>query len=214
LLPAPPGEIILGLLSSSTALTRYFVEGNTENNLKEIVFSGLTKHAISPIDDDTAEKTLGWTSFKEPFSADFEGYSFIYGNYFAFSIRIDKKSIPANLVKKYIALESDKRLKASGREFLSRNEKKMIKEHVLNFLYLRIPATPHIYNILWNYERSVLFFFTNIKAPNQTLETLFYSSFNLRLIRIFPYTLADLAGGLSAQERDTLEKLSFTPWSE
>ena len=201
------------LLSPSTALTRYRVKGTPENSLKDSVFKGLTKYAITSIDDNDSAKTLGWTSFNNPYQPDFKEYSFIFGSYFTFSLRMDQKSIPTNLVNKYFAIESARKLESTGREFLSRNEKKIIKEHVINTLHLRIPARPNIYNILWNYDSAILMFFTNLKNPNEELETLFAASFNLRLIRIFPYTLADWACGLSEQERDTLQRLSPSQWN-
>ena len=85
---------------------------------------------------------------------------------------------------------------------------KMVREHVLNMLSLRIPATPNIYDLIWNYEASSLWFFTNLKGANEDLETLFFKSFNLRLIRLFPYTSADITAGLSNKEKDVLLKLS------
>jgi hypothetical protein len=204
----------VGLLSPSTSLTRYRVKGNPQEPLKESVYNGLCKHAIPSIEDNTSGKTSGWTSFSNPYQPDFNEYSFVFGSYFAFSLRIDQKTIPANLINKYFAIESARKLESTGREFLSRDEKKLIKEHVVNTLHLRIPATPRIYNILWNYDSSVLMFFTNLKSPNEELETLFAASFNIRLIRIFPFTLADWACGLSNQEKDTLQKLSPTQWNK
>jgi DNA recombination-dependent growth factor C len=203
----------VGLLSSSTSLTRYRITGTPQHPLKESVYSGLTKNAVPSIEDNTSPKTIGWTSFNNPYQSDFDEYSFIFGNYFAFSLRIDQKTIPVNLVNKYVAIDSARKLESTGREFLSRDEKKLIKEHVINTLHLRIPATPKIYNILWNYDASYLMFFTNLKNPNEEVETLFATSFNLRLVRLFPYTLAELACGLSDQERDTLQRLSPTKWS-
>lgn len=203
----------MGLLSPSVSLTRYRVEGTSDTPLKEVVYRGLRQHAMPAVEDEGAEKTMGWTAFKDPYQSDFEGYSFVFGNYFAFSLRIDKKSISANLVQKYVAIETARKLAASDRDFLSRNEKKMIREHVLSMLQLRIPATPNIYNILWNYQTSTLLFFTTLKNPNEEIEGLFSASFNLRLIRLFPYTLADLACGLSESERDELHNLSPTQWS-
>ena len=75
-------------------------------------------------------------------------------------------------------------------------------------LSLRIPATPNIYDLIWNYEAASLWFFTNLKGANEDLETLFSKSFNLRLIRLFPYTSADITAGLSNKEKDVLLKLS------
>jgi len=198
----------MGLLSSSSSLTSYRVEGKLEDPLMDKVYDGLTSHVISDIDENAAERTIGWTSFNDPFVPNFEGSSFSVGNYFLFSMRIDKKTIPAKVIQKYLAIELAKKLKASGREFLSRNEKKMIKDHVINMLTLRIPATPNIYNILWNYEGQSLWFFTNLKNACEDLETLFLTSFQLKLIRLFPYTLTEFYADLSGEAYDAFTKLS------
>ena len=203
----------LGLLSHRTALSRYHIEDTDKDPLKERVFNGLQKNSILSIDDETAAKVSGWSSFADPFQTKFDDYSFVYGDYFAFSLRIDKKTIPANLIRKHVALASKRKRESVGRAILSRDENRQIKEHVINTLYLRIPATPSIYNVLWNYEKGMLFFFSNQKTANEELETLFYHSFHLRLIRLFPYMLADLVSGLSSQERDVLQQLTPAPWS-
>ncbi len=198
----------MGLLSSSSSLTRYRVEGKLENPVMETVYAGLIRNAIANIDDNAAEKAMGWTSFNDPFVPSFEGSSFTIGSYFLFSLRIDRKIIPAKVIQKYYAIELFKKLKASGREFLSRNEKKMLKEQVINLLTLRIPATPNIYNLLWSYETENLWFFTNLKKPCEELETLFLTSFNLKLVRLFPYTITEFYGGLLGDEYDAFTKLS------
>ena len=101
-----------------------------------------------------------------------------------------------------------KRLKRSGREFFSADEKKMIKDHVVNLLNLRIPATPNIYDLIWDHDKDTVWFFTTLKSANEELETLFLKSFKLSLIRLFPYTMADLASDLSDTQKDKLARLS------
>ncbi|MDH4206263.1 MAG: exonuclease, partial [Desulfobacteraceae bacterium] len=86
-------------------------------------------------------------------------------------------------------------------------EKKSIKDHVVNTLVHRIPAAPNVYDLVWEYDTASLWFFSNLKAANEALETLFIKSFNLQLMRLFPYTAADRMAGLSDQERDVLRKL-------
>jgi DNA recombination-dependent growth factor C len=203
----------MGLLSSSVSLTRYKVEGKLEDPVLDTIAKGLHKFAVSEIDDDATDKTVGWTSFQNPYQPDFSGSSFVYGNYLVFSLRIDKKSISPKVVKKHYTREMAKRMEDTGRDFLSRNEKTMIKDRVLNMLSLRIPATPNIYDIIWNYEESYLWFFTNLKSANEDLETLFSQSFRLTLIRLFPYTMAELTSALSDSERDDLNNLSPTQFS-
>jgi hypothetical protein len=153
---------------------------------------------------------VGWTSFEKPFQPDFGGSLFVYGEYFVFSLRIDKKNIAPKILKKHYTVEAAKRLADSGREYLSKSEKKIIKDHVINTLSLRIPATPNIYDLVWHHEDSNVWFFSNLKAANEELETLFSKSFDLSLIRMFPYTSTFLSTDISDSQRDELQKISPT----
>ncbi len=200
----------MSLLSSLISITRYKVEGRLKTPVLETVAAGLKKNAIYEIDDQSLEKAVGWTSFKKPYQPNFRGSDFVYGNYLVFSLRIDKKSIPSKIVKKHFMIESEQRLADTGRQYLSRSEKQIIKDQVIERLNIKVPATPHLYDLIWNYEDSVLWFFSNLKASNEELETLFSRSFDLQLIRMFPYTAAHLASDLTAVEKDILFKISPT----
>ncbi|MDL1969028.1 MAG: recombination-associated protein RdgC [Deltaproteobacteria bacterium] len=204
----------MGLLSSSVSVTRYKVKGNLEKPVLEKVYNGLIQNAIPEIDDDHLEKIVGWTSFENPYVPAFEDSSFVIGPYLVFSMRLDKKSIPPKVIQKHYAIEMAKQLEKSGRQYLSRNEKKSIKDHVIDVLSLRIPATPNIYDLIWNMEESWLWFFSNLKAANEEFETLFSKSFKLSPIRLFPYTTANLMSGLSDADQDLLLQLSPTKFTE
>ena len=204
----------MGILSSSVSVTRYKVEGKLKEPILETVGNGLKKNAIAEIDDAISEKAVGWTSFHKPYHPDFYGSSFVYGKDLVFSLRIDKKSIPAKVLKKHFMIESTRLLAKTGREFLSRNEKAGLKDQIVDRLSLRIPATPNVYDLIWSYEESSLWFFSSLKAANEELETLFKHSFDLTLIRLFPYTTAELILGLSDSERDILSNLSPTPFAD
>lgn len=200
----------MSLLASAASITRYQVLEELEKPITETVYEGLQQNRIPEIDDVETALSSGWTSFQDPYTPSFEGSAFVYGSYFLFSLRIDKKTIPSKLIQKYMAIEIAKKREATGREFLSKNEKQMIKEHVVNLLNLRIPATPNIYNVLWNYESSRVWFFTHLKGPNEILETLYKTSFGLTLKRIFPFSFAESNPKMSAFDRDQLLSLSPT----
>ncbi len=204
----------MGLLSSSVSLSRYRVEGHIEKPVTETVAKGLKKNSVAEIDNDIADKSVGWTSINSPFSPNFEGSSFSFGNLFVFSLRVDRKSIPAKLMKKFLTIETSKRLEKTRRGFLSKDEKKALKEKVTTDLAKRIPSTPNLYDLIWNYESRDVYFFSNLRSSNEELESLFKRSFDLSLIRIFPYTAADLLSDLSDQERDALIGLSPTHFSD
>ena len=197
----------MGLMSTTVSITRYRVQGDIEKPVLDHITRGLKKYAIKEIDDDAVEKSVGWTSFENPYEPDFSTDSFVIGTYLIFSVRIDKKNIPSKLVAKQYAMESNRRLARTGRRIISGSEKKMIQEQVLHTLSLKIPATPNIYDLVWNLENRTLWYYTNLKAANEALETLFAASFNLALIRMFPYTSATQTAGLSNAQKDRLHRL-------
>lgn len=204
----------MGILSSAVSITRYRVEGKIEGSVIDIVSKGLKKNAIQEIDEEAESKAAGWTSFENPFHPNFDGSSFVFGNLFVFALRIDRKSIPSKLLKKHLTLETSKRLAKTGRRFLSKDEKQALKDKVINDLAIRVPSTPNVYDLIWNYEASSLWFYSNLRSANEEIETLFRRSFNIGLLRLFPYTAADITAGLSDSERDVLIGLSPTHFSD
>ena len=204
----------MGFLSSTVSMARYMVDGKFEEQILTKVAKGLEKNIICEIDGKPLDKAVGWTSFENPFKPDFVRSSFSIGALLIFSMRIDKKTIPPKIIKKHVALESAKLLAASGRKYFSKDEKTAIKDRVINALTIRIPATPNVYEILWNYEDAKIWFFSNLKSANEEFEILFASSFNLTPIRLFPYTMAELTADLTHVERDTLTNISSTKFSK
>ncbi len=196
------------LLSSTLSITRYSVTGDLADPVMDTVRDGLKNHVIREIDNDPAIKSVGWTLSDNPFNPDFESADFVFGTSFVFSLRIDKKSLPAKIVNKHYTMAVKKRLAETQREHLSKNEKRELKDEVLHRLYLRVPASPGIYDLVWHLEAGDLWFFSNMKEANEDLETLFSKSFKVNLVRIFPYTAAQFLSGLSDEKRDALHKVS------
>jgi len=200
----------MGLLSSSTSVTQYQVEGQLEEPIIDTVANGLKKQTIVDIDGNPSLAAAGWTSFKTPYEPGFEDHSFVIGIDFVFSLRIDKKSIPQKLVHKQVLHQSAKKQKALKRDFLSNDEKKIIKEGVIASLSLKVPAIPSIYDVVWQYEKGIVWFFSNLKTANEHLESLFVKSFGLHIIRKIPYTMAAFDKTLTSADLDRLNQLSHT----
>ena len=198
----------MSLLSSSVSVARYKVAGEIEGSIMETVHDGLKKNAITTIEDEYAEITLGWTPFESDFDPDFEKFTFTYGNYFLFSLRIDKKSVPSKIIKKYVTIEITRKLNEEGREHLSKNEKTDIKDAVIEKLMSRMPSTPNIYNVMWDHEAATVLFFSTQKAANEELETLFAASFKVKLIKLFPFTMVESFDDFTAEERDRVMNLT------
>ncbi|GAB6096305.1 hypothetical protein JCM14469_25580 [Desulfatiferula olefinivorans] len=204
----------MGILSSTVSLTRYRVNGTFDDAPIERVEKGLHRLRIQDIDTEPSEMSVGWTSLFEPFTPDFSGSSFLVASYFVFSLRIDKKTVPAKVLNKHVDIHQKKRLAETDREFLSKNEKKQLKDEVKQILLLRIPSVPNVYDVIWDYDNSLLWFFSTQKAACEELESLFLKSFNIGLIKLFPYTAADFTLGLTPAEKDLLLNLQPTSFTE
>lgn len=200
----------MGLLSGSVSITRYRIEGQVPEDLVEAVKTGLKGHRYPELEDETSEFISGWTSFSNQFSSDFDNEKFQVMQYFVFALRIDKKSVPSKAVKKHVAIESAKRLSGSEKTFLTKAEKKEIKESVIATLMTRVPSKPDMYDVVWDIEKNEVWFLSGLKAAGEELETLFSKSFGLRLVRLFPYSIAELCCDFSAAEKDAFLKLTPT----
>ena len=67
----------------------------------------------------------------------------------------------AKVLKKFQIVETAKILAETGRQYLNRTEKGMVKDRVLSVLLRRYPATPKVYDLVWNYEDGSLWFFSH-----------------------------------------------------
>ena len=198
----------MGLISSTHSISRYHIEGNFEGSAAEEVRNNLIAYSIPKLESEFDALSAGWTPFESPYNPDFDKFSIQFGTFFLFSLRVDKKSIPVRLVQKYMALEIEKKMEKSGREFISKNEKTEIKEMVMDLLMHKIPAVPSVYEVLWNYEEQNLYLFTTQKAANELFETLFFKSFKLKPIRLFPYTLVETKSAFSNSDKDRIFSLA------
>ncbi len=198
----------MGFLSSSHSMTRYHIEGNFDGKIMETIQTRLIQNTLPEIQNPYEEISAGWVPFESPYNPDFENNSFVFGTYIVFSLRIDKKSVPAKLLQKHIVMEMEKKKLESGRNFLSKSEKSRIREEVMDNLIQQMPFIPNIYDILWNYEKHSLFLFTTQKTVNEFFETIFFQSFNLKPIRIFPYTKIELESQFSSEQKDQIYTLS------
>ncbi len=194
----------MGFLSSTSSVSRYYIEGKFDDAITAHVENGLSRYAIPDTEENVSDISIGWVPFENPYIPDFSQYGFTFGPYFLFSLRVDKKNIPSKLVQKHVAIETAKRIEKSGRSFLSKNEKAQLKEAVIEQLTRKMPSIPNIYNVLWHYETATLLFFSTQKAANELFETLFLKTFDLKIVRLFPYTMVEKRCTLSDTQKDII----------
>jgi len=127
-----------------------------------------------------------------------------------FALRVDQKKIPAKIIKRELEIAIEKKKEEHGRDFLSKNERSELKEQVVDIVTSKTPFTTDLYHVTWNANTNELLFFASPKNAKELFETLFYKSFELKLIPLFPFSLANFKlGCFTEQEKDKL--LTLTP---
>jgi hypothetical protein len=79
----------------------------------------------------------------------------------------------------------------------------------MDVLMHKMPSIPNVYDVLWDYDAGDLFLLTTQKAANEFFETLFFKSFNLKPIRLFPYTLVETKSAFTPAQKDRI--MTLTP---
>jgi DNA recombination-dependent growth factor C len=205
----------MSLTSTSASITRFRVFGELDKPL-EAVLSGLQKFAVdkrTEENDANENEIFGWTSTESPYIPDFES-SFTIGSFFVFSFRIDKKTVPAKLIQQKITEVLKKRMAEREDQPLSKAETREIKNQVKQMLIANAPYVPNVYDLFWDYEASTVYLLSNSKAVCEKLEDLFSKSFGLRLVQLFPFTIADLTFELTELQRKNLLKQQPTYFTE
>lgn len=193
----------MGLLTSTSSFLRYKIDDESQELSLEKIRLCLKENQFPEIaDSEISEPVSGWTSYENHFDPDFESDHIKYGNYIVFCLRIDKKSVPKKIIDKHMVLESKKIMQETNKDYLSKNEKRKLKEDILLRLSLQMPSIPDVYDVLWMPEKKEVIFFTTQKSVNEIFETLFRLTFKTSIVRIFPYTRVYFDDCISDPKKD------------
>lgn len=203
----------MSLTSTSASITRFRVFGELAKP-PEAVLSGLEKFNIDrPMDENDAEERFGWTNTETPYSPEFEGRMTI-GSFFVFSLRVDKKTVPGKLVQQKFNEALRRKMEEREGRALSKTETREIKSQVKEMLVASAPFVPNIYDLFWDYETATVYLLSTSKSVCEKMEDIFRQSFGLRLVQLFPFTVADLTFDLDESQRKNLHALQPTYFTE
>lgn len=203
----------MGFANSSASFTRFRILDPVTDELIREVPDRLRKHAITDIDDLSDMHAQGWVSFEDFLDTEWKEAPPQKGNYFVFSLRVDNRRIPAGVIRKHVAIALRQEIeeqRARGKNFISRDRKKEIKEQVLLRLRQRFLPVPGEFNVIWLLEKNEVWFASTQSGMIDLFMEEFQKTFNLSLQQMTPYTLADSMLDENALLRlDRLEATQF-----
>lgn len=198
----------MGLLTGGVNYIRFRAIGDVPDALGEVYADALAGHAFREIDPyGEEERSLGWVRFDDPFVSEWAAHE-IDGEdgRVVLRLRLDTLKVPEVMLKAYtVAVERD-RLRAAGREKLTRAEKDQVKSEVRKDLRRRSLAKMALYDIVWNLGSGEVRLFATSKTVAGLFVEAFEKTFALKLQQLSPAVVLWMRGMVD-EELDQLAML-------
>jgi DNA recombination-dependent growth factor C len=194
----------MGLNKGSVTCTRYKVGGRLPEGFKDFLDQAIRSNLFLEIDDTADEQSVGWVSPYDFLDTKLEYAAYALDPYVALGLRVDRRRVPGAILNKYWRLEMDKAKAMRDGRALARHEREELKEKAHLRLMTRIPPATSFSEMCWDTARGEVILYAAAKSTREIFEDLFHRSFDLNLIPLIPYLLAqDL---LPAQGKAALEQ--------
>jgi DNA recombination-dependent growth factor C len=190
----------MGIIKGSVTLTRYQVKGEPPAEFKDFLDRRIRRFAFQEIEDSAEELSAGWVSPHDYLDAGFAYAPYSLDPYVVLGLRIDQRKVGGALLKKYHRLEM-KRAYAERQAKLSRAEREELKEKVRLQLLTRMPPASKVAELVWNTASGEAWLGSSARQAREIAEDLFRRSFELDLLPVIPWHLAQRLAPQGAAQR-------------
>ena len=201
------------ILSASTGLTRYRIVEDVQDNFIRQLPELLKKFSFKDIDHTAEERSFGWVNMDDMLDEQWRISPPEKGQYFTFSLRLDTRRTQPAVLKKHLQIALNYELEEArkeGKNFISRDRKREIKEQVTLKLRARSLPIPAVFDIVWNVPENRVYLTSSNSKVMELFEDYFETSFALNLEPLTPFFLAmDILGEEAAQKLESLDPTYF-----
>jgi hypothetical protein len=207
----------MGILANTVSCCQFLVVGNPpEQNFVSWAGDCLTGHAFQNIEHSAEELSVGWVQLDDFESADFaDPQVFARERFLAFTLRRDRRRVPAGLFKAHLERAEQEFLAANpGLRRVPKPRREELREAVRGALLAKTLPTPATFDAVWDTEKGVLTLATLNGQVIEQFENLFKATFEgLRLVVVHPFaraqavvdgTLAEALAGANRTGNDTV----------
>jgi recombination associated protein RdgC len=176
----------MGLLKGQFTFSRYRVIGDLPPSHRDFIDRQIKLFSFKNVLSES-EKIMGWTSLENVLDTNFEYANYLLDDYIIFSLRIDRKTVPAPLLRLKTLEAERSRMKDKGVERLYKSEMKDIRDAVHLNLLQSTPAVPSFYEVCWSLSEKWIMFGSHTEKVADDFEDLFKRTFNMKLIPLVPW---------------------------
>lgn len=185
----------MGFDSGSITFRRFAVVGESPAQADEKLMERLEEHALDPGEFGVEEVEYGWNAGRHIFDSNFSFENNVYNDCLFFALRVDTNKVPGDVKKAYTLMEEAALAKKNPSGFLSKAQKKEVKETVRQKIEEDIKSgrfrRSRLIPLLWDIPNQLVYSAAS-GANFEKLAEIFERSFKLELQ---PLT----AGSLAAQ---------------
>lgn len=215
----------MGLFKGSTTLSQY--KTDRPGQLRDLFGDLVPSHTFAEIEGTTDEIGSGWVRPDDFMGTDLSYSTCSMEPYVLLGLRIDRRKVPAILLKKYIAHETQgeklKQEMGGGKARLGRALLNTLKERARTAALRRTPPVPTVVDVIWNTETGAIWLGSTTRLVWGVFESLFAKTFQVIPRFEFParvgLRLLDgteerkaLSNEMPAGEMTAVQAATFTAW--
>ncbi len=216
----------MGFLATTASISYFQVTGslNPQEKYQDLP-KKLADEGFRSIEQSADELSTGWVQLDDYDCSDFTSPDSCWrDHHLSFSLRQDRRRIPAALLKREVVKLCEKFLAGQpALKFVPKGEKEQIRDQARSSLLARTLPTPSFYDVIWDTDRQLLRFCSLGQNTIDSFQGLFHQTFpGLRLqlfhplaraAQILPEPLQQaLQGANKAQTDNILEQVEANRW--
>jgi len=182
------GEVTkkMGLIKGNFSFVRFEVEGRLPQAFLTFVNNRIRENAFREARSSTEEKRMGWVSATDVLDSDFEQANYALGDYLIFSLRVDRKQIPARLMKIRLLEEQRRFMAEHNQPRIGKAVTEGLREKIKLELLTKSDPVPSFYDVLWAVGQNKVYFSSLSDKIADDFVDLFKKTFSVSLRRVLP----------------------------
>ena len=188
---------------------RYELAERWEHGAKEVV-DRLTKRKFLPLEGAREEtERWGWITLEHLFDTRFEIEKVFLDPFVAFALRIDRRRVPANLLRAHVKLEEQACREATGKP-VGPAKRRELRAEVREKLLAKTLPSASSYPVVLQPNRGIVWFSNTGKKTTELFVAQFEETFEVALI---PQNPRNLALRVVSGDADSVDRAEPTVFS-
>lgn len=174
----------MGILSSSMTVRRYRAAGDVPDDFRTSYVDALNDNAFrEPLRWDVGIEAIGWCQVHNLLDTDFTDLNrWLYNEYAVAALRIDKKTLPAKLLKAHLEKRCDAWCQENHREKAPARIRADIKEQLQDEMLVQTLPRVAVHEFVWNIVDGTVLFHNTSEKVNDTFRKVFRETFGIALL--------------------------------